>query len=104
MNDNHKTKDGTRCRLTRMCFIKKDMSPENGRPIGTLAAWLEDCFVKDEREEHRDPFYIFSLEEKKRQDARQSVMCMPCGPKLADGGTAPKKGEPEEPKVVPMGY
>ena len=40
MSDNHKTKDGTRCRLTRMGFIKKDMNPENGRPIGTLAAWL----------------------------------------------------------------
>ena len=42
MNDAHKTRDGTRCRLTRVGCINPDMSSENGRPIGTLAAWLQE--------------------------------------------------------------
>ena len=69
-----------------------------------MAAWLADSFTMLTREMHRDPFYIISIDEQRRKDARQQVLCMPCGPEL-DKGERPRKGaESEEPKSVPMGF
>ena len=100
MNDRHRSVDGTRCRLTRCGFVYEGMPEDRGRPIGTLAAWLEESFTEWGRETHRDPYYVLGLEEKKRQDARERVMCMPCGPQLAEGERPRnlEKNEPEEPK------
>ena len=104
MDDRHKTADGTRCRLTRVGFLGEYMPDENGRPIRTMAAWLADSFTMLTREMHGDPFYIISVGEQKRKDARQQVLCMPCGPELAKGERPRKWAEPEEPKSVPMGF
>lgn len=101
-NVNHRTTDGTPCRLTRTS-IGVDGSA-NGRPIGLLAAWCADGMVKREREDHRNVFYICGFARDKRCRGREVVRSQPRGPEMMRKERPQRADEPEEPMDVPMGW
>ena len=94
----HRCKSG--CRKHRVSSARNGR-PQQGRPLGYLAAWLSvDCSVFDSGKDHKD--FVPTLSE--RQDARVAL--------AAQGGDAlrllarerPRRvdvGEPDEPVVCP---
>ena len=76
----------------------------DGRPVGTLAAWLADSSKVHTREEHRSPFYIMCLPLENRQHFRNVVKAHPNGPAMLRHERKQEDGEPEEPLDVPMGW
>jgi hypothetical protein len=102
-NKAHRTKDGTLCRLTRTSQAGVNLLFPDGRPIGTLGHWLEDC-DKATREEHRDAFYIASMSLHRRKLTREDIKNTPGGLAICEQERKQRPGEPEEPEVVPMGW
>ena len=102
-NKAHRTKDGTLCRLTRTSQAGVNLLYPDGRPIGTLGHWLEDC-DKATREEHRDAFYIASMSLHRRKLTREDIKNTPGGLAICEQERKQRPGEPEEPEVVPMGW
>ena len=102
-NDNHKTAGGVPCRLTRTsCAAGDDLA--NGRPVGTLAAWLAQSLDVPSREEHRCPFAIQPLPRGAREVARETVAASVNGPALMAHERPRYEGEPDEATEVPMGW
>lgn len=101
-NPCHKFND-TPCRLTRTSCSDNTFSC-NGRPAGTLAAWLADAYHKDSRFEHRAPFYICLIPRQERLEGRELIKAQPNGPALLSQERRRREDEPEEPMQVPMGW
>ena len=93
------------CSLVRTS-LGHTLNNENGRPGGTLAAWLSYSFTKPTRDDHRAVFFVASLPLALRCDARKLVAGSPGGLELL--GKERKRrtvvDEPEEPLCVPMGW
>ena len=102
-NDQHKTANGHKCRLTR--YIPEKFAadqPHRGRCIGQLAAWLLDSF-KDGFKNNADrvnKFYVRTLDRSDRKAARQMIYELSSGlplkicepPKLTES----EDSEPED--------
>ena len=76
----------------------------NGRPLGTLVAWLTDGETLPDRIQHRNAFCIASLGIGKRKAGRDPVRDHPEGEQFFRAERKQRIGEEEEPSSVPMGY
>ena len=94
-----------RCRLTRTSFGSDD-TPEQGRPLGLLMAWLiwhEDVGVAEpsDRDEHLCIFNIFALRHDVRVRAREALATIDGGVLLLSKERRRRPGEPDEPEGFP---
>ena len=91
-----------KCRLTRTSKTGDPNDPENaqGRPLGLLAAWLMECDALEisSRDQHCDPSSLLRLTPDVRNKAREVLMSLPGGAKLASFERPRKLGEPAEPR------
>ena len=106
-NRAHWTDEGRPCRVTRTglggASVGEGDAP-NGRPLGTLVAWLADGEHLLDRIQHRNVFYIASLGIGKRKAARDLVREHPEGENIFRDERKQRIGEEEEPSSFPMGY
>jgi hypothetical protein len=92
---------GKLCRLTRTSAesARHDGAEAQGRPLGLLAAWLAAADFTETMEDHKSAVAFLSKQE--RSDARQQLMELPSGQRLAELERPRKPGEGPEPDGMP---
>ena len=86
-----------RCRLTRTSVGNVD-SPAQGRPLGLLAAWIEEASQFSSREEHSSAFSLFLFSPERRRIGREQLMRLPGAAALAALERVQRPGEGSEPE------
>ena len=86
-----------RCRLTRTSVGNVD-SPAQGRPLGLLAAWIEEASQFSSREEHSSAFSLFLFSPERRRIGRVQLMRLPGPAALAALERVQRPDEGSEPE------
>ena len=102
----HAGAGGNPCKLRRCSHRGDKASPANGRPLGTLLAWLSFCHSPgfSTRDSHQNVHFIMSLDHRLRDKCRSDAKAFPNYKFLAERERPQDTGEPEEPLLVPMGF
>ena len=98
----HMTCEGSACRLTRIALCGDLADEAAGRPLGTLVDWLALGHTWDDRDDHRDPFFIACLEYKDRVESRNYLKRIHNGIDMLNCERKLRPSENEELLSVPM--
>ena len=86
------------CQLSQLLPQGEGQRARPGRPLGLMAAWLDPTIAVESRHEHRNPFFMASLDREVRKAARQKLKQAPGAQGLFDREKGANPGEDSEPE------